>query len=260
VSTAEDEELPFPAKSFPIVGIGGSAGGFEAFASFLKQLPTNLGIAIMLVQHLDPTHESLLHDLLAKFTPMPVMQVTNGMIVEPNHVYVIPPNAEMTIHGGIMSLTARPSGAGLHMPIDTFLCSLAEDQKSRAIGIILSGIGSDGTKGLQAIKAEGGVTFAQDEDSSKYSGMPLHAAATGCVDLVLPPDRIAEELARIARHPFLHNAPQVLGAELLHDENRDLRKIFRLIQSATGVDFTNYKQTTILRRIPKKLAPRSTIY
>ncbi len=144
-----------PAKSFPIVGIGASAGGLEAFTAFLKALPADTGMAFVLVQHMDPKHESMLHRLLAKDTAMPVSQVQDGMSVEPNRVYVIPPDTEMTIHDGVLKLVARPGGVARHTPIDTFLTSLAEDQGPKAIGVILSGIGSDGTKGLEAIKAEG---------------------------------------------------------------------------------------------------------
>lgn len=245
-----------PVNSFPIVGIGASAGGFEAFRSFLGSLTPDIGMAFVLVQHLDPTHESLLHQLLARIAPIPVMQAANGMRVEPNRVYVIPPNAEMTIRGGALYMITRPDGAARHTPIDTFLRALGQDRRDKAIGIILSGIGSDGTKGLQAIKAEGGITFTQDEESSKYSGMPMHAVAAGCVDLVLPPEKMAEELARIIRHSYLETGPQALGVELRHEENAGLRKIIRLVLSRTGVDFANYKQATIRRRIAKRMLVR----
>jgi two-component system CheB/CheR fusion protein len=240
---------PAPAKTFPVVGIGASAGGLEAFTSFLRALPADTGMAFVLVQHMDPKHESILSRLLAKDTLMPVAQVLDGTMVEPNHVYVIPPNTEMTISGGVLRLVGRPIGASGYRLIDTFLCSLAEDQKNRAIGIVLSGIGSDGTRGLQAIKSEGGVTFAQDEDSAKYPGMPQHAIAAGSVDLILAPDNIARELARMILHPYLKIAPQ---PEVPSEEN-DLRKIFRLLRSASGVDFTNYKQTTVRRRIARRM-------
>ena len=236
---------PVPAKPFPVVGIGASAGGLEAFTTLLKALPPNTGMAFVLVQHMDPTHESFLDRLLARDTPMPVTQVLDGMAVEFNCVYVIPPNTEMTISGGLLRLAGRPAVTPWQTPIDTFLCSLAEDQNIRAIGIILSGIGSDGTKGLQAIKAEGGITLAQDEDSAKYPGMPQHAAEAGCVDVVLPPDKIAGELARMILHPYLHLAPQAIELELPAAGDGHLGKIFLLLRSATGVDFTNYKQTTV---------------
>jgi two-component system, chemotaxis family, CheB/CheR fusion protein len=248
-------QTPSPAKPFPIVGVGASAGGLEAFTSFLSALPTDTGMAFVLVQHMDPTHESMLDKLLARDTTMSVIPVTDGMSVEPNVVYVIPPNTEMTISHGILRLAGRPAAVAWH-PIDTFLCSLAEDQSIRAIGIVLSGIGSDGTKGLQAIKAGGGITFAQDEDSSKYPGMPLAAFAAGCVDLVLSPDRIATELARMILHPYLHLAPQQVENELPSETDGNLGKILLLVRRATGVDFADYKRSTIRRRIARRMALR----
>lgn len=245
-----------PSKHFPVVGIGASAGGLEAFTSFLKALPADTGMAFVLVQHMDPSHESLLNRLLTKDTAMPVYQVRDGMAVKPNCVYVIPPNTDMTIRKGKLRLVARPAGSIRHTPIDSFLDALAEDQQNLAIGVILSGIGSDGTKGLQAIKAQGGISFAQDADSAKYPGMPQSAVATGCVDLVLPPDKIAGELARMRRHPYLEIAPQPKTAELPSGEDGNLRKIFRLIRSATGVDFVHYKQRTIQRRISRRMLVR----
>src|SRR5882724_2826323 len=160
---------------FPIVGVGASAGGLEAFTQFLHALGAGTEMAYVLVQHLDPSHDSALTELLAKATEMPVRQVTDVTSVEPNHVYVIPPNVDMNIAQGILRLTPRTETGGRHMPIDSFLRSLAEDQRNNAIGIILSGTASDGTLGLAAIKAEGGITFAQDEKSAKFDGMPQNA-------------------------------------------------------------------------------------
>jgi two-component system CheB/CheR fusion protein len=184
------ELLPSRRALFPIVGVGASAGGLEAFTQLLKALDSGTEMAYVLVQHLDPRHESALTELLAKTTEMPVRQVTDAAPVELNHVYVIPPNLDMTIAQGILRLTPRTETRGHHMPIDRFLRSLAEDQGSNAIGIILSGTASDGTLGLAAIKAEGGITFAQDEKSAKFDGMPQSAIAAGCVDFVLPLTRL----------------------------------------------------------------------
>ncbi len=198
------QQRPEPRQSrralFPIVGVGASAGGLEAFTQFLKALGSGTEMAYVLVQHLDPSHESALTELLAKATEMPVGQVTDAKPVEPNHVYVIPPNVDMTISQGILHLTPRTETRGYHMPIDRFLRSLAEDQRSNAIGVILSGTASDGTLGLAAIKAEGGITFAQDEKSAKFAGMPQSAIAAGCVDFVLPPD--AEDSRPSVSGPF----------------------------------------------------------
>ena len=161
--------LPQPVS---IVGVGASAGGLEAFEQLLAALPEDSGMAFVLVQHLAPTHESILSELLGRATRMPVSEVTQGMKVEPNNVYVIPPNAEMSVSHGVLHLTVLSPDRVRRMPIDFFLRSLAEDQESHAIGVVLSGSASDGTLGLQAIKAHGGVTFAQDEATAKYSAMP----------------------------------------------------------------------------------------
>ena len=182
---------------FPVVGIGASAGGLEACTALLKALPVNPGMAFVVVQHLDPHHESILHKLLSKTTEMPVIQVEDGMVLEPNHVYVIPPNKDMAVRERTLRLLSRRRTAGRHLPINRFFVSLAEDQKSAAIGVILSGTASDGTVGLQAIKSEGGVAFAQDPKSAGYPGMPESAILAGCVDFVLPPEEIARELIRL---------------------------------------------------------------
>jgi two-component system, chemotaxis family, CheB/CheR fusion protein len=194
-----------PKPAFPIVGVGASAGGLEAFTHLLKHLPLDTGFGFVLVQHLDPQHESALTQLLKRATAMPVHEVTNNLRVEPNQVYVIPPNANLGIARGVLKLNPRPQNRGAHHPIDAFLEALAQDQGERAIGVILSGTATDGTLGLEAIKAEGGITFAQD-DSAKYDSMPRSAVAAGCVDFVLKPENIARELARIAKHPYVASA------------------------------------------------------
>jgi len=186
----------------PIAGIGASAGGLEAVSELLKHLPVDTGIAFVLIQHLDPHHESALVQILGRATSMRVREVTDNLAVEPNAIYVIPPKRSMTIAEGVLKLHPRRAGAGPQRSIDVFLQSLAEDQNERAIGVILSGTATDGTLGLEAIKAEGGITFAQDE-SARYDYMPRSAVASGCVDFVLAPKAIALELARIAKHPAL---------------------------------------------------------
>ncbi len=249
---------PEPQQSrralFPIVGVGASAGGLEAFTQLLKTLGSGTEMAYVLVQHLDPSHESALTDLLARATEMPVRQVTDATPVEPNHVYVIPPNVDMTISQGILRLTPRTATRGHHMPIDRFLRSLAEDQRSNAIGIILSGTASDGTLGLVAIKAEGGITFAQDEKSAKFDGMPQNAIAAGCVDFVLPPDAIGRELARIRAHPYLAPSSSARTAELVPDGDPRLKDILHLLRTANEVDFSDYKPATVKRRILRRMA------
>jgi two-component system CheB/CheR fusion protein len=167
-----------PSKdAFPIVGIGASAGGLEAFSELLSHLPIDPTMAFILVQHLDPKHPSILTEILSRTTAMPVVEVKHGMRVEPCHVYVMPPNTSMTIVGGVLNLAPRSDDRGLHMPIDHFLRSLAEDAGIRAIGVILSGSASDGALGLKAIKAEGGITFAEAPQSARFEGMPRSAVA-----------------------------------------------------------------------------------
>src|ERR1700730_16826306 len=185
---------PVPETSlFPVVAIGASAGGLEAFTQLIRGLPDNTGMAFVLIQHLDPTHHSLLAELLSKVARIPVVEAENGA-VQPNCVYVIPPNVEMEILKSRLQLTSRKKDGGLHLPIDFFMRPLAEERKSKAVGVVLSGTGSDGTLGLAAIKAQGGITFAQAAKSAKYDGMPRSAIASGCVNFVLTAEEIAQEL------------------------------------------------------------------
>jgi len=240
--------------SFPIVGIGASAGGLEACSEFFAQLPINTGMAFVLVQHLDPSHKSMLTELLSRTTQLPIDEVRDGMIVEPNHIYIIPPNTELGILYKELHLLPRNEIASPHLPIDSFMQSLAEDQGSMSIGIILSGGASDGTMGLKRIKAAGGITFAQDEGSAKYSSMPHSAIAAGCVDFVLPPLDIAKELTRIARQPrVLRNIAGITEQGLSEEGSDELNKIFMLLRNRTGNDFTYYKHSTICRRIQRRM-------
>jgi len=193
-----------------VVGIGASAGGLEAFTQLLQHLSVDTGLAFVLVQHLDPHHESALTHILTRTTSMPVREVSNNLRVVANHIYIIPPNMSMAIEKGVLKLSARDPARFPHHSIDSFFESLALDQREQAIGIVLSGTATDGTLGLEAIKAEGGITFAQDE-SAKYDSMPRSAIAAGVVDFVLSPQNIAQELARIAKHPYVASAS--LGAQ-----------------------------------------------
>src|ERR1035441_6007284 len=202
---APQQDVP-PRPAIPVAGIGASAGGLEVFSLLLADLPADIGLAIVFVQHLDPQHHSMLAEILARATAMPVSEAADGMPVEANHVYVIPANSDLTIAGGALRLAPPTPTPGLHMPIDRFLRSLAEECGSGAIGVILSGTGSDGSAGIEAVKAAGGVTLAQDPAPAEFATMPRAAAATGCVDFVLPPERIAAELVRIGRHPYIADA------------------------------------------------------
>lgn len=235
---------------FPIVGIGSSAGGLEACTAMLKALPEKPGMAFVFVMHLDPVRESSFREILARSTSMKVFTAEDGMQVTPNSAYVIPKNCEMTISGGILHLSHREKPPSVNATIDIFFRSLAADQGSNAIGVVLSGTASDGTLGLSAIKGEGGITFAQD-GSAKYDGMPASAIAAGCVDLVLPPEGIAQELGRISRHPYVTRAEIVEHVGSTKEEQ--LSQIFGLLRRATRVDFSEYKPPTIQRRVARRM-------
>jgi two-component system, chemotaxis family, CheB/CheR fusion protein len=237
---------------FPVVGIGASAGGLSAFTKLLKVLPIDTGMAFVLVQHLDPKHVSLLPELMKRATSMLVIEVTDGLRVEPDHIYVMPPNHSLALLHGVLHLMPRPDKHGKHLPIDDFLKSLAEDYQSNSIGVILSGTASDGTLGMKAIKAAGGITFAQSEDSAEYNSMPHSAISAGYVDFVLTPEEIARELARIAHYPYLRQAPPDIETET-PVKNNDISKIIVLLRAHTSVDFAYYKLNTIRRRINRRM-------
>ena len=236
--------------SFPIVGIGASAGGLEAFSQLLRELPPDTGMAFVLIQHLDPKHPSQLAEVLSRTTVKPVLTVTDRLRVKPDHVYVIPSNADMTIAGGALSLTSRGT-VDRHTPIDHFFRSLAKEADSRAIGVVLSGTGTDGTAGLRAIKAEGGITLVQDEKSARHPGMPQSALAFA--DFVLPPAGIARELARISGHAYVSDAQPSAVDSSQGEDGADLSAVLRVLRSATGVDFTQYKPASVRRRLARRM-------
>jgi len=232
---------------FPVVGIGASAGGLDACTQLLEALPGDAGMAFVLIQHLAPNHPSSLAEILSRATPMPVTEGKNEDPVLPNHVYVIPAGQDMIIASGRLQLSPREIH-GQHRPIDLFLRSLAEDRKYLAIAAVLSGTGTDGTIGLQGIKAEGGITFAQDA-SAQHQSMPRSAIAAGCVDFVLSPIEIARELTLIARSGLV--APSYGSEEAMSKLN--LADVVKTLHAATGIDFANYKTTTLLRRIARRM-------
>ena len=237
---------------FPVVGIGASAGGLNAFKTFLKAITENSGMAYVLVQHLDPKHESVLPELLQKVTTIPVVEITDDIKVLPNHIYVIPSNKMMVATDGVLLLAPRPekSKTGRYLPIDLFFTSLAEVHQSNAIGVVLSGTASDGTLGLKAIKEHGGITFAQDEASAEFDGMPNSAAQAGVVDFILPPEDIPKKLLEIISKTLLSDK------ELQNIPKKDedvFKQILSLLRIRKGVDFTYYKQTTIRRRILRRV-------
>jgi two-component system CheB/CheR fusion protein len=254
VHDAERSIRPRAGRPFMIVGVGASAGGYEAFAQLLECLPLDTGMAFVLVQHLDPTHESKLTELLSRSTKMPVVEIRDRTTVQPNHIYIIPPNRLLTISEGQLQLKPRRRQDGPNLPIDHFFSSLARDQGNRALGIVLSGYGADGTHGLEQIKAEGGITFAQDEKSAKFYGMPGAALQSGCVDFVLPPAGMARELERVSRYaPFRRAKPAPPAEPSVPEADADLIRIFSLLRALTGVDFTYYKHNTLKRRITRRM-------
>jgi two-component system, chemotaxis family, CheB/CheR fusion protein len=236
-----------------VVAIGASAGGIEATNELVKNLPADTGLSFVLIQHLDPKHNSMLTDLLSKQTAMGVSEVRDGVEIERNHIYVIPPNASMSVSGKNLRLHPREEFRGVHMPIDFFMRSVAEGYGGRSIGVVLSGSGSDGTQGIAEIQALGGVTFAQDDATAKYNSMPRSAVNSGSVDYVLPPKQIARELARIARLPYSQAPLAVEDEVVLPSDSAALNNIFQTLRRSMGVDFTHYRQTTILRRIQRRM-------
>ncbi len=249
---------PAPAEdsiAFSVVGIGASAGGLEAFTRLLQALPLDTGMAFVLVQHLAPHRESALAEILTRATKMPVEEVHGEPELEPNRVYVIPPDRNMLMDSGRLRLTKREVQGKQH-PIDRFFSSLAEHQHHLAIGVVLSGTATDGTLGLEEIKAAGGITFAQD-DSAQQPGMPQSAVASGCVDFVLSPEAIAAEIVRVGKHPYLRarkarGGPEAARLAAAHDK-ASLAPILELLRGATGVDFSQYKVNTLQRRISRRM-------
>ncbi len=249
-------ELRSTGNACPVVGVGASAGGLEAFTQLLGELPSDTGMAFVLIQHLDPKHPSLLSEALAKATAMPVSQAEDAHRIEPNHVYVIPPNADIGILHGLLTLLPRDDSARKpHLPVDFFFRALATDRGSHSIGVVLSGTASDGTEGLKAIKAENGITFAQDPRSAKFGGMPHSAIEAGAVDYVLSIPEMARELTRLSRHPYLLGAR---GAATPKCDQNTLNKIFVLVRNLVGVDFSEYKAPTFERRLARRMALRQS--
>jgi two-component system CheB/CheR fusion protein len=243
------------ADSFPIVGVGASEGGVEAFTQLLQHLPSNSGMAFVFIQHLDPRQPSFLREALGKATEMVVNQPANGATVEPNHVYVIPPDADIALAHGLLSLVPRTANTPRpHLPIDFFLRSLAAERGGRAIGVVLSGNASDGTEGLRAIKGENGITLAQEPDSARIAEMPQNAINAGVVDYALAVPELARELSRLSLHPY------VAGRDVPRssNDNATIHNILAVVQHAIGVDFTEYKGRTLGRRIARRMAVRRT--
>lgn len=241
------------SNAFPVVGIGASAGGLDAFKKLLKAIPENSGMAYVLVQHLDPSHESMLPDLLQKVTNIPVLEISDDIKVEPDHIYIIPSNKMLLANDGVLLLSQRPAPNKnkRNLPIDLFFTSLAEVHQTHSIGVVLSGTASDGTLGLKAIKDHGGITFAQDETSAAYDDMPRSAVQAGVVDFILPPEKIPEKLLEVT-NSINQNGVDVKNIPQHVDDV--FNQILLLLRIRTGTDFTYYKQTTIRRRILRRMA------
>jgi len=234
-----------------IVGIGASAGGLEALDGFFRHMPSNSGMAFVVIQHLAPQHISSMDSLLRRYTEMQVLNIEDGVRVKPNHIYLNPPDKHVVIMNGKLCLMEPKEPHGVRMPINYFMRSLAEDKGEKAICVILSGTGSDGTLGLKAVKGEGGLALVQDDRQAKFDSMPRNAIDTGLVDFVLPVEGMGDELMKYSQHPYV-------GGEQVGTDKKQLgdymRKIFFLIRSKTGHDFSNYKQNTILRRTERRMA------
>ena len=234
---------------FPIAGIGSSAGGLDALERLFDAMPADPGVAFVVIAHLDPTRESHLTELLSRHTKMPVVEVQGEITVEANHVYVIAPDQSLELEGDMLRPSKPSEPRAQRRPVDVFFRSLAENQKERAIGIILSGTGTNGSAGLRFIKSEGGIVIAQDPATAAYAGMPRSAINTGMVDLVLPPHRMAEALVDVVRHPYLL-LPEAVAQP---DSDGQLSELLGLLRTQTNLDFQPYRRQTLLRRTHRRM-------
>ena len=251
MNTGSPEAADYTTVSFPVVGIGASAGGLAAFEAFFSGLhgDINPGMAFVLVQHLAPDHKSMLVELIRHYTRMEVFEVEDGMTVKENCVYIIPPNRDMAFINGVLQLFEPSAPRGQRLPVDFFFRSLAQDLHERAIGIVLSGTGSDGTLGVRAIKGESGMVMVENPDSAEYDGMPRSVIATGLADYELPPAEMGARLADYAAHAFCKLLPRPVV-----NSGNALNKLFSLLRAQTGHNFSQYKPSTILRRIERRMA------
>jgi len=240
---------PDSAPSF-IIGIGASAGGLEAIESFFSTVPAENDFAFVVIQHLSPDYKSLMVEILSKRTPMPVHRAEESMTVLPGNVYLIPPRTNLTIFHGKLLLSEQEPSRAINLPIDVFLQSLAEDQGERAVAVILSGTGSDGMRGVRAVKQAGGMIMVQDPDDAKFDGMPRSAISTGLADFILPADAMADQLVAFTRHP--HLVSEASRDRLQVDED-GMTRIFALLRERCKVDFTHYKPSTVTRRVDRRM-------
>lgn len=250
VGNEKEPEIPGGEPSY-VVGIGASAGGLEALRSFFSAMPLDTGMAFVVIQHLAPDYKSLMVELLARLTKLPILRAEENMKVEANRIYLIPPRFNLTISGGHLHLEAPPAGKVLNLPIDIFFRSLAQDCGDRAIAVILSGTGSDGARGIRAVKEAGGMVMVQAEASAKFAGMPSSAIATGTADFVLPVEEMPGQLVNFARHPFAVRPPDTRNH--IPEDASQLERICARLRDVTGIDFTNYKTATLVRRIERRM-------
>ncbi|MBP1909496.1 chemotaxis protein CheB [Methanolobus bombayensis] len=246
VGITENESKP----SHYIVGVGASAGGLEAIEELFENMPLSTGMSFVVIQHLSPDYKSLMVELLSKRTRMEVLRAEEGMVVKPNKIYLIPPRNNLTIFHGKLLLSEHDHSRVPNFPIDIFLESLAEDQGSKAIGIILSGTGSDGMRGIKAIKEKGGMTMVQSEESAKFDGMPRSAISTGIVDFILPTQEMPEQLISFIEHPYASNQTD---ANILLTDQENMNRLFALLRKKHKVDFTHYKINTVVRRVERRM-------
>lgn len=246
-------ESAAPGPGFPLVGIGASAGGLSAFKKFFSKMPVDSGAAFVLVPHLDPKHESLMAELLARQTRMPVCEAREGMPIEPNCVYVIPPNKYLAIVQGKLQLSVPADRHVLPTAIDFFFRSLAAEQGQRAIGIILSGTSNHGTIGLKEIKLAGGMVMVQQPESAEYDQMPRSAIATGLVDFILPPEQMPDALVKYVRHPYVHGLLEPAAEDASREQ---LNRILALLRTRTKHDFDSYRKKMLMRRVLRRMGLR----
>ena len=249
---SETDNQPETLKAVPIIGIGASAGGLEALENFFAHVDPVCGMAFVVIQHLDPTHKSIMSSLLKRFTKMEIAEIVDGTKCEANRIYLAPPDCSIAILDNILHHVAPEKNHGVHLPIDFFFRSLAADQGDRSISIILSGTGSDGTLGIQTIKDAGGMVMVQPEEQAKYPGMPKSAINTGLVDFVLPVEEMYRKLISYTHHPYLEQTAFTKAVDDIFQIN--LQKIILMISAKTGHDFSQYKQTTIRRRIERRMS------
>jgi two-component system, chemotaxis family, CheB/CheR fusion protein len=244
------EALQPAEKGFPLIGIGASAGGLEAIETFLRQVPEACGMAFVIIQHLDPVHKGYLVELLQRVTSMPVIQVKDRTKVDPGSVYVIPPNKDMSISNGTLHLVSPVEPHGMRLPVDIFFRSMADDLQQKSIGVILSGMGTDGTLGLRAIKEKGGGGFVQDPATAKFDDMPRSAIDACVADVVAPPEELFGRILAYLRHQTMHSSLKV------HVDPKTLsglEQVLLILRKKTRQDFSLYKKSTIYRRIERRM-------